>query len=190
MTRAAVALIAALVLTLTSAGGARAGIHDFRGHLSFGYTKLLITDAPGGSMSFGGGVDYPLREDVRVGLDAAYDLLGSRTVPRGSLVANVDYSTFDFALLAHWTPQSLGPIGRISAGPALVSTRAQLSTSGGGAAFLDLAVDDVVPGAQLTVTLISRHPAPVRVGFEVDSRVAFRHEENWFLESIRLTFHY
>ena len=71
-----------------------------------------------------------------------------------------------------------------------MSTRAELSTSGGGVAFLDLAVEDWVPGAELTITLISRTTSPVRVGFEFDSRVAFRDEENWFLESARITFHY
>ena len=71
-----------------------------------------------------------------------------------------------------------------------MSARGELSTSGGGAAFSDLAVEEVAPGAALDVTVISRSASPVRVGLEVGGRVAFLDGENWSLASVRATFHF
>ena len=84
------ALLALLVVAAPACAAARFG--EVGGHLSIGYGKLLIADAPGGSMSMGVGLDYPLAPTLRAGLDLGYDLLGSRTVQRGSLFGAVDYS--------------------------------------------------------------------------------------------------
>jgi len=96
---------------------ARAAIQDVTGHVSLGYAKLFgVEDAPGGSLSVTGGLDHPLWRDVRIGAGLGFHLLGGRTVTRGSLFANVDYSLFEAVLFAHWKPPGLGPIGRISPG--------------------------------------------------------------------------
>jgi hypothetical protein len=84
----------------------------------------------------------------------------------------------------------LGPIGRISIGPALLSARADLSTAGGGAAFSDLAVEEVAAGIAMDATLIQRSSAPVRVGLELGTRVGFLPEEAWTLATARLAIHY
>ena len=73
-------------------------------------------------------------------------------------------------LLAHWTPSMLGPVGRVSFGPALVSARAELSTSGGGAAFSKLAIEEVAPGLAVEATLMQTQPRPVRTGTTPDDR--------------------
>ena len=185
-----IVVLAAGWLLLSARAADASAVEKFNGHLSVGYAKLLIGAAPAGSFSAAGGVDYSMNRDLRVGLGVGYHLLGSRTVPRGSFVAGVDYSMFEAVLFAHWLPQHLGPVGRISAGPALLSARAELSTSGGSLAFTDLAVEKMAPGAALDVTLISRSSAPVRVGLELGSRVAFMEPENWSLVSARLAFHY
>ena len=81
-------------------------------------------------------------------------------------------------------------MGRVSFGPAVMSARAELSTSGGGAGFSDLAVERSAAGAALEVTLISRSESPVRVGLEVGGRTAFLPGQDWTLASARLAFHY
>jgi hypothetical protein len=152
--------------------------------------KLFATDSPAGSLSTAAGVSIPIHGNWGAGVGIAFDLLGSRTVPRGSLIASVDYSMFEAGLFAHWMPQSLGPIGLVSLGPEVVNARAVLSTSGGGAGFRDLAVEEVAPAAALDVTLMSRKVKPVRVGLELSGRHAFLTGEDWSLASARLVFHY
>jgi len=169
---------------------AQGAIGDWNGHLSIGYAKLFVNDGPAGSLSITGGVDYPLAATLRAGVDVGYHFLGSRTVERGSMFANIDYSAFEAVLFAHWIPQGLGPIGRISIGPALLSASAVLSTAGGGAAFSDLAVEKVAAGFAMDATLIQRSSAPVRVGLELGTRVGFLPEEAWTLATARLAFHY
>jgi hypothetical protein len=190
MRRCVALVVGFLALVSAPSEGGANSIEKLHGHLSVGYAKLFISDAPGGSLSFGGGVDYPLSTDLRAGVDLGFHLLGSRSVVRGSLVANIDYSTFEAVLFARWSPPGLGPVGSISAGPALFSARAELSSSGGGAGFTDLAVDDLAPGLALDVTLIRRSSAPVRVGLEVGTRLAFVETENWTLATARVAFHY
>jgi hypothetical protein len=168
---------------------AHAGLAEWNGHLGFGYAKLFADQAPAGSLSLSAGADYPIASGFRGGVDIGYHLLGSRTLVRGSLFANVDYSVFDVALFAHWIPPS-GPIGRVSVGPALVSAHADLSTAGGGAAFSDLAVAQTAFGVAADITAISHSSAPVRVGLEIGTRVGFLDEENWTLATARVTFHY
>lgn len=171
-------------------GAAAGGLRDVNGHLSIGYAKLFVDEAPGGSLSVTAGVDHPVARALRAGVGVGYHLLGSRTVERGSLFANVDYSLFEAVLVAQWIPERLGPVGIVSGGLALLSARAELSTSGGGAGFGDLAVEEVAPGLAVDVTLIRRTPAPVRVGLEFGSRVGFLDSETWTLATARLTIHY
>jgi len=193
------------LLTLTGPATLHAGLSDVRGHMTVGYAKLFIEDAPGGSISATGGLDHPLWGDFRVGADVGYHLLGSRNETRGSLFASVDYSVFEAALLLHWNPRGWAPLGRVSVGPALMSLRAELSTAGGGAAFSDLAVEEVVPGAAFDVTLMSTRPMPVRVGLELGTRIGFRSNvgfidtggvvpapvaKTWTLATARVAFHY
>jgi len=180
---------AALALLLAAAGPASAE-GSLAGHLSLGYAQLMTADAPGGSISFTGGVDLPLTRVVRIGADLGYDLLGSRTVERGSLSSNVTYSAFEMALFAHWLPEHLGPVGRISAGPMLMVAHADISAAAGGAGFSDLAVGETAAGVAAEATFISRSVTPVRLGLQLGARAAFLTEETWTVLSARLTIHY
>jgi hypothetical protein len=182
-------LCTAALLMVATGRSQGATIQDFRGHLSIGYAKLLADQAPGGSFSVAAGVDLPVAPALRIGPAVGLHLLGSRTVVRGSLVATVDYTTFEAVLFAHWVPPA-GPVGRVSVGPALISARAELSTSGGGAAFSDLAVEEYAPGVALDATVISRHASPVRVGLELGGRIGFLAGDDWKIASARLAFHY
>ncbi len=189
--RCLVRLAAAGAALLASAPPAAAALHlePWKGHLQIGYAQLFIADAPGGSFAAGGGVDYPVTPCARVGVDVGYHLLGTRTVDRGSLTANVDYSLFEAAALLHLATDRLGPVSRVSVGPSLMAARASISATGGGAGFLDLAVDKVVAGAVLEGTWLS-HAAPVRLGFELGVRVAFVPSETWAIATARLAVHY
>lgn len=169
---------------------ARASVKDVRGSIAFGYAKLFIPDAPGGSMSTSAGISYPVAPTLALGPTITFHLLGGRTVERGSLIASVDYSAVEVAVMAHWKPAGWGPIGLVSAGPEIMSTRAELSTTGGGAAFSDLALQKTVPGAALDVTLMKAREAPVRVGLELSGRWAFLPKDDWMIASARLCFHY
>ena len=184
---AAAALIGALALPAAAPASLLQALH---GSMGIGYAKLFIPDAPGGSISGAAGLDLPVHGNWRAGVGLGIHLLGTRTVTRGSEVASVDYSLFEAGLFAHLIPQRLGPVGRISFGPEIMSARGELSTTGGGAAFQDLAVEEIAPGAGLDVTFISRAPSPVRVGLELGTRVAFLTEQDWTLATVRLVFHY
>ncbi len=179
----------ALILSAASSGAAHAtDWNAFGGHFSIGYAKLFTTDAPGGSFSIAGGVDRPVTSDVRLGVDIGYHLLGSRTAESGSLFATVDYSVFEIAMLAHWSGRGLGPIGRVSVGPALMAVRSQ--PSGGSVAFSALSVDELAPGAGLDVTWMRRNPAPLRLGLELGLRHAFLSGDDWTLATARVAVHY
>ena len=195
MSRAAVHIAraagaACLVLAAAAGPGRASAIERFGGHLSVGYGQLMISDGPGGSISFTGGVDYPVASALRVGIDVGYDLLGTRSVERGSLGANVDYSAFEAVAFAHWTPQHLGPIGRLSLGPMLMAAHGDISAAAGGAGFSDLAVGETAPGAAAEATFISRGASPVRVGLQLGARIAALEHENWTVLSARVAFHY
>jgi hypothetical protein len=184
---------AALVAVLMLSGGAAArasGIAPFGGHMSVGYGQLLISSAPGGSVSFSGGVDYPVVPSLRFGVDVGYDLLGSNSVDRGSLSATVSYSAFELVAFAHWLPTHLGPLHRVSVGPMLMAAHGDLSAAAGGAGFSDLAVSDTAPGAALELTAMSGKPSPVRVGLQLGGRVGFVQGENWTILSARLSLLY
>jgi len=163
---------------------------DLKGHLSVGFAQLFVADAPGGSLSVTGGASYPVTPRFGVGAEIGYHLLGSRNVERGSITASIDYSVFEGVAFLHWIPSRLGPVGIVSVGPGFMSARAELSTTGGGAGFSDLAVEKVAPAAALDVTLIRRSNAPVRVGIELGTRVGFLPSDTWTLATARVAFHY
>ncbi|HEY3217000.1 MAG TPA: hypothetical protein VGK93_10960 [Candidatus Eisenbacteria bacterium] len=182
-----VALLLGLLLAAPVAAGPR--LSELRGHLGVGYAKLLVTSAPGGSMSASGGLDYPLTQALRLGAEVGYDLLGSRTEERGSLVGQLDYSLFETLALLHWSPERAGPIERLSIGPGVFNARADL-TSSGAAAFSDLPVEQTAAGAAMGLTLMSRKPAPVRLGFELAGRLVWLRKEDWSLLKGRVVVHY
>ena len=186
---AAVTVLAALSFVASSAGAAQDG--SLGGHLSLGYSHLIVTDSPGGSLSVGGGIDYPVAPSLRLGVDIGFALLGSRMLEQDAQIANLDYSLFETSLKLHWTPAGLGPLGRVSFGPALVSAKAELATSGGGLEFTPYAVEEMAPGVGLDLTLIktSTH-APVRAGVEFGVLAVFLERETWTIASARLAIHY
>jgi hypothetical protein len=180
-------LLVLLVVPRPAPAAARFG--EMGGHLSIGYAKLVTADAPGGSISMGAGLDYPLTPTLRVGLDLGYDLLGSRTFERGSYSAGVDYSAFGVTGFLHWLPKR-GPVRRVSFGPALVDAQGVLSVTSGGAGFSDLAVHESAGAIAAQVTLMKAKPAPVQLGLELGGRVAFRARNDWTLLSVRAAVHY
>lgn len=187
-------LLALLLLPVRAGAGVR--FDEMGGHLSVGYARLTIASAPGGSVSMAGGLDVPVMRSLRAGLDVGYDLLGSRTVQRGSMFGSVDYSAFLFAGLLHWLPPR-GPVSRVSLGPALVNRHADLSVTGGGAAFSDLAERETVGAVVAQVTLMVTKPAPVRLGLELGGRTTPTGLPNfpwvsgeWTVLGARATVHY
>lgn len=187
------ALFALLLVPAPASAAARFG--EVGGHFSIGYAKMSATDAsglsvsPGGSMSMGAGLDYPLAPTLRAGLDLGYDLLGTRTFPRGSNSAGVDYSVFGVTAFLHWLPQR-SLVRRVSLGPALVNAHGVLSVTSGGAGFTDLAVHESAGAVALQVTLMPVKPAPVKLGLELGGRRAFMARGDWTLLSVRATVHY
>lgn len=186
------ALVAALAVA--PAAPARAGetpgwIRPLQGHLAIGYAQLFVADAPGGSISFAGGVDAPLGPRLRAGVQVGFDLLGSRTarLDSSSVVADVDYSAVGVAAMLHWEPSFRGPLGRLSAGAGLYGARAAVSSIAA-AQYENLGVHETVPGFAASAVLVQRRPAPVRVGFEAGVRVLLVPDETWTIGHARLTF--
>jgi hypothetical protein len=180
-------LLAGLVLAAPAMAGPR--LSELRGHLGVGYAKLLVASAPGGSMSVFGGLDYPLTPRLRLGGQVGYDLLGTRSEERGSLVGQLDYSLFEALVLVHWSPERAGPIERISIGPGVFNARADLTTPGP-VAFGDLPVEQTAAGAALGLTLMSRRASPVRLGFELGGRLVWLRKEDWSLLKAQVVVHY
>jgi hypothetical protein len=160
------------------------------GHVALGYAQLVTSGAPGGNLSVTGGVDLPVVPSLRAGIDLGYHLLGSRAVARGSLSANVSYSAFEAAAFAHWSPKHLGPVTRLSIGPALLAAHADLSAAAGGAGFSDLALDETAGAVAFEATAVKRAPSPVRIGFQVGALTAFLPGNTWTIISARVSFHY
>jgi hypothetical protein len=186
-----------LALVLAIAGAALAPVAraegrlaKMRGYMEVGYAKLLSDPSPGGSFSMGAGVDYPVGDRFRIGLAFGYELLGTKTVERGSFAAEVDYSMVEVLALTHWTPTFLGPLHRITLGPGIFNPQGILNVQAGGAGFSDLAVNEWAPGFALDGTLIQGHVTPVRVGLETGIRVAYLKGATWTTAQIRLAFHY
>jgi hypothetical protein len=188
-------LVLLALLLVPAPAGAAARFSEVGGHFSIGYAKLSTADAsggsisPGGSISMGVGLDYPLRPTLRAGLDLGYDLLGSLTFPRGSMLGAVDYSAMEVTAFLHWIPQQ-GPVRRVSLGPALVNGQRVLSVTGGSAGFDDLAGSVTAGAIAAQITLMKAKPALVKLGLEVGGRLAFLAGEDWTLLSVRATVHY
>jgi hypothetical protein len=181
---AGLALACAVAVLGCAAPQARADLQQFGGHLSVGFSKLFVEGAPGGSIGMAGGVDYPVVASWRAGVDIGYHLLGTRTVDRGSLIADVDYSLFELDALMHFVPAN-GLVRRVSIGPALFAPHASINAAGGGAGFIDLARGETAGGLAAGVTLGARNRSPVNLGLELDYRKAFLTEETWTITSIR-----
>lgn len=165
-------------------------LSEMEGHVSIGYAKLFADQAPGGSVSFAGGLDVPLAGDWRAGFGVGVSLLGTRNQIRGSLSATIDYSTFEALAYGHWRAPNLGPIERLSLGAGLMTARAEISSAGGGAAFLDLARDEIAPAIAIEATLMPRGPSPVRAGLELGTRIGFVEAGTWAVASARLAIYY
>ncbi len=195
--RVTVALL--LVLALAPAVAGAAGIADWNGHLGFGYSKLFRTDslapgvrtkAPSGSLSLGVGVDHAVGRGWRAGVAMGYHMLGSTTVPRGSLTAGIDFTVLDFALLVSRDFPGRRALLRVAAGPGLMNARAELSAAGGGALFSDLAVSRTAPAAALEFTVLTSAARPVRLGLETGLRVGFIPDDIWTVWDTRVAIHY
>jgi len=185
-----VMLLAACALVAAPAHAAGLKLEPWRGHVSFGYGHLFSDElSPGGSISVAGGVDYPIGEALRVGPVIGIAILGSHDVRRGSVTAGIDYSMLDVALQLHWHPAS-SRITRVSLGPGFAAARAQLQVGAGGAAFLDLAVDEVQPELALDVSAVPRRQKIVAVGLEAGVRYVPVDRVDWVLATMRLTIHY
>jgi hypothetical protein len=187
--RAGLAAGVALAL-LAPAAGAEGRLQKFRGHLGVGYAKLVGDPSPAGSFAMGVGVDYPLAERWRLGLDFGYELLGGDIAERGSFVSGIDYSMIEILAMAHWAPEHLWWLRRVSVGPGLFGAHADLAVSAGGLSFSDLAVDEFAPGLALDGTFMQAHEAAVRVGLELGGRIAFLSEDTWTMGLVRVAFHY
>jgi hypothetical protein len=163
------ALIVACLAAPAHAGALR--LEPWRGHVSFGYARLFSDDtSPGGSISVAGGVDYPIRDDLRIGPGIAISLLGTRDVTRGSVIAGLDHSLLEGVLQLHWLPRT-GHITRVSFGPGL-------------------AVDEVRPELALDVSALPRRQKIVAVGLEAGARWVPVERVDWYLTTLRLTIHY
>jgi hypothetical protein len=185
------ASVACGLLVLLAAPSARAGLHleSIRGHLAVGYGKLVTSDAPGGSISFSGGVEYPILSQWTAGVEIGDWLLGTRLIQPEEAVtgAEVDYSMFESLLLARWRMPK-APL-EIAFGPGVVHARADLTTSAP-AGFAAYAVEETRVGAALSLTAIQRRPAPVRVGVELAARAVWLEHDTWTLMAARLAIHY
>ena len=195
------------LLAIVPAGADASPFSRMRGHIGFGYTKLFATigvqdpgavppeeiKAPGGSMEVAAGLDVPVAEAMRVGIEAGIDLLGSSAVERGSLLGELDFSVFELLGLVHYAPSWGGPLGRISLGPGLFKARADLSSSGA-AEFEDLPVREWAPGVAGSLTFMPRKETKVTAGLELGGRYLFMdgtyESEDWFIASARVVIHY
>lgn len=187
-------LIGVAMLLVCGAPAAQAGLklEAWRGHVSFGFAQLVADSlAPGGSVAFGAGVDYPVGAHWRLGPEVSVALLGTGNAHRGSLAANVDFGMFDAALLATYLPGH-GPVTRIAAGPGFASPHGDLVVTAGGAGFSDLAVHVAKPELTFTATLGSRRMKVVSVGAELNARWVPGAQPNcdWTVFGVRLAIHY
>ena len=181
-------LLGVLLAAPAAAGPIR--LEPWRGHVSLGYGHLFSDEfSPGGSISVAGGVDYPVASRVRLGPSLSISLLGSHEVTRGSVTAGLEYSLLEGALQLHWMPRN-GPVTRVSFGPGFAAARTSLQVGGGGANFLDLAVDEVRPEVAFDLSALPRWQEIVAVGLEAGVRWVPVERVDWILTSVRLTIHY
>ena len=189
-TLAAAALAACLSFAVSPAQAGALRLEPWRGHLSIGYAHLISDEfSPGGSISVAGGLDDPVGPGLRLGPVLGIALLGSHEVTRGSVTAGLEYTLLEGALQLHWLPKT-GPITRVSLGPGVAAARSSLQVGGGGAGFLDLAVDEVQPELALDVSAIPRRMEVVGVGLEAGVRVVPVERVTWTLATLRFTIHY
>jgi len=166
---------------------------DVNGHVAIGFSRLSSSDTtttPGGSISIGGGIDYPLGARLRAGVDLGYHLLGSRTLVQGTLTSGLDYSVFEVLGLVHWTPLNRGPQLIVSGGPGLFSARASLAPTSVGATFSPRAIEETRAGLALSLTATRRRPSPVRVGLELGVRIVPLESNTWTVASARIAMRY
>jgi hypothetical protein len=188
--KAMVMAAAMLGLGAGFAGAAPMRLDGWRGHVGIGFASVVSdANAPGGSLSVAAGVDYAIGSPWRLGPTVSFDILGSSNVERGSIRAGLDYSLFEAALLATWTPAH-GPFARVSFGPGVASPRVELSIAGGGAGFSDLTLGEVKGEMALDATLMSRHSPVVAAGVELGTRWIPTSQGSWTLLTGRLVIHY
>jgi hypothetical protein len=186
--------VAVLLTPVTS----HAALKDWHGHLELGYAKLYtssiqllgFSDLPAGGFSMGAGIEFAQSETWHFGPDLNYHLLGTQSVERGSLTANLDYSMLEMTLGAHWLPQNLGPLRRISLDLGIMGPSAKVSSSSSGLAFEDLQVSGLHPGASFSVSVLPKGPRPVAVGAEIGVHTAFLDPGTWTVGTLRLALHY
>lgn len=176
---------------LPCSAGLRFG--NVHGHAAIGFGHLFTSDTtatPGGSISIGGGVDYPLTPRLSAGVDVGYHLLGTRTLTQGTLTSGIDYSVFEALAMLHWTPLDHGPGIIVSGGPGLFSARASLAPTSVGATFSPQAVEQTRLGAGLGLAVTRRRPSPVRVGLELGVRIVPLEHFTWTVASARIVMLY
>lgn len=177
-----------MLLALPAHAGMR--LEAWRGHVSLGFGHLFSDSlSPSGSISVAGGADYPINDSFRIGPTIGMAILGTHDLTRGSITAGLDYSLLDAALQVHWLPAH-GRITRVSVGPGVGLARVALQVGGGGAGFLDLAVDEVKPELAIDVSMLPRRQKIVAVGLEAGARVVAVERVTWVLTTLRLTIHY
>lgn len=187
----AAALLALIALPgLAAPASAGLKLDRFKGHLSFGYAKLVSDSlAPAGSISVAAGLEYPVHEQWRIGPTGSFNLLGSSSTKRGSVTAGLDYSVVDVALMATYLPKRTW-VSRVSFGPGVASAHADLAVSAGGAAFRDLAVAQASPEFALDVTLMPRRMKIVGIGAEFGARILPTDPGVWSVWTGRVAIHF
>ena len=183
----------ALLLAVAVPCAARPRLADLHGHMALGFAHLSSSDTsatPGGSLSVGAGLDYPIARRLRAGVDVGYHLLGSRTLVQGSLSSGLDYSTFEALALLQWSASGGGPEVVVSAGPGFFLARASLAATAVGAAFSPQAIEQTRAGAALGVALTRRRVTPVRVGIEAGLRLVPLESTTWTLVTARVALRY
>ncbi len=196
-------LAVAALLLWPALAGAGPRLDSLKGHIAFGYGKLFAEAAPGGSISFAGGVEYPVRPHWTAGIEVGDWLLGTRLLESGTLSGQLDYSVFEASVLLRW--QADRHPFQVYFGPSAFHARADL-TSAAPATFEDQAVEETVAGFAFGATLIQIRPAPVRAGLEVATRELWLPNHvfgvngspqvfgvrmpTWSLATVRLAIHY
>jgi hypothetical protein len=182
--------VALAALAVTPPAALASGVADLGGHLGIGFSKLFRTDAPGGSLSVGAGVDRAIGHGFRAGASLGYHMLGTTNTERGSLAATLDYSVFDVAAQVSRDVTGQHGLLRLAAGPGMMSAKSDLSSSAGGLAFVDLAVARTAACAALDLTWMTSKPRPIRAGVETGLRIGFLPGDTWTVWDTRVAFHY
>ena len=188
-----IALLGAVGLWAAAPPARAFELSSVRGHMTLGYSHLSVSDTsgtPGGSLSFGAGVDLPLASRLRAGVGMGYHVLGSRTLVQGTLSSGIDYSVFEATAMVHWSPLHSGPDLIVSAGPGLFHAKAELAATSVGLAFTPQAIDETAFGAALDVSVVRRKPTPVRAGVVAGLRYIPLDHVNWTVASIGIALIY